>query len=579
MRKIRTVVCVAVLHLGAWLSGCQLLKRQVKDGPRNAIVHVRTESGAGTGFFVEASGGRVFVATAFHVVSSGEQCTVEREVAADDRRAYVEAFPETTLAAFDEEADLALLEIKNLPADRIAVLRLADDIKQDAEITSWGFPESSVARNLGLTQKQGRVSNFVKLPVIDPTYERSIKEDAIDAIIVSSDLEPGFSGGPTIDGNGAVVGVNVLKDLAHRGQNACVQASILKQLVAKAAQPMNAPSAAEIGKLLGDVEANYLRLPVEQRYEVLPTDVVALSDLPILLRLARHLRTYLWSGAPGAKLSVLLSKMPGELLPTYFDKTTFSRVADCEKAESDGFAGLSNAGRASDCRAFEVRPLAWDFVSASLQWVGQPRAYTVGKVDEVSAERHIYRAQIGTSTSSHTFPVYVSTEASRLRLRVTDEEGKLYALSATSGARAEDLYGKWQVKESSAPGQARAVKTTSESLELGPALDGKLSASHMLVSVAKAPDGKDFACNSAAEVRDTIMQQFEGTLENGVLTTSPVRAMERTNKKDCPVACGYFCSTYSEDTTAVFKLVGPDLFMFRTTGQSPVQPQRFTKVE
>lgn len=571
-----TLFCLATLLPAALLGGCDYLRQKTAGTPRASIVHVRTSTGSGTGFFVEGPGGRIFVATAFHVIASGEPCTVEREVRIDEKTSYLEAFPETAVAAFSEDADLALLEIKNLPASRMSPLPLASQVKQDSDITSWGFPDSNVAKNLGLTQKLGRASNLVKLPVVDPVYNRSIKEDAVDAVIVSTDLEPGFSGGPTLDAAGSVIGVNVIKDLTHRGQNACVHASVLSQLIAKAV-PAATPSAADVGKLLGDIEANYLRLPVEARHEVFPTEIVALSELPVVMRLARHLRTYLWTGASGAKLSILFARMPGELLSTYLSKGTLDRVRECEKAESDGLIGLASAKGPVDCRTFEVRPLTWDFVSASLQWAGQPRTYSVGKIDEVSSERHIYRAQVGTSADSHIFPVYFTSEAGRLRLRLTDESGKLYALSASTGTRAEDLYGKWEVKSYSVPGKLDVVRTTSESLELAPMPGGKISASQTFVSIAKAPNGKTFVCNAATEVRDVITQEFAGTLEGGVLSAGPVRAMQRQNPKDCPVACGSLCASYSEDTTALFKRIGSDLLMYRTSGNTPVEAQRFVK--
>jgi hypothetical protein len=553
-------------------SGCRPSDKQ----PRGSIVHITTPRGSGTGFFTEGPSGPL-VATAFHIIAFGDKPIVEREVTEADGTEYVEAFPQVTVAAFDASADLALLQIKNFPQERAAPLHLLSEVKRDSEITSWGFPASSVAQNLGLTMKRGQVSNLVKLPVIDGTYGRIVKEDAIDGVIVSTDLEPGFSGGPTVDAANNVVAVNVLKDKAHRGQNAGVQAKVLAELIESLKKPVGTPTQESITALLKNVEVDYLRLPTEQRPEAFPTEIVALSELPFVFELANYLRTYLRSGSTAAPISLLFAKSPGEFLSTYFDKTTTDRVTECEKSSTERLGGLAGTGRVEDCRALEVRPLVWDLTAITLQWAGEPRSYSVGKVEEVSPERQIFRAQLAVSGRANTFPIYLSSEANRLRLRVTDENGKLYGLFSNGGWKTEDYAGRWVARESRTTTGSGVTTVLSETLDIGPTPTGRVSASHLFSSVAHAPDGKTFTCNNREDVRDTITQAFEGDLVNGVVDAAPTRDLERPDTRDCPFRCGIQCSFYTQDTSVVFKRMGPELVMYRTTGHAIVETQRFVK--
>src|SRR5205814_1575640 len=110
-------------------------------------------------------------------------------------------------------------------------LPLAAEPVKDAKVESFGFPASSLAKRAGLMSKDGKVLSLVKFPVYDHRYHRVLRDNAVDGLLVSTDIEPGFSGGPTCDESGRVVGVNVTKDLAHVGQNGAVSVAILKKLV------------------------------------------------------------------------------------------------------------------------------------------------------------------------------------------------------------------------------------------------------------------------------------------------------------------------------------------------------------
>jgi S1-C subfamily serine protease len=570
------IVAAGILVLFAL--GALACKRAAADTTRKSIVRVTTRSGSGAGFFVSAPDGKILVATAFHIVSNGEPASIEREIKISESESYVEAFPQTRIAAFDENSDLALLEIKNFPHERIAALAMSFSPAQDGEITSWGFPASSIVGHLGLTSKHGRISNFVRLPVIDSLYGRTAREDAVDGLIVSTDLGPGFSGGPTLDQNGSVVGINVLKDKAYRGQNAAVRVSALAELMKVAATPAK-PSGAAVEEFLVRVTGDYLRLPLEQRHEVFPTEIVALGELPQLKEIARFLRTYLWQRNSAATLGLAFAKMPGDVLMTYLGKPTRDRVSDCEKTQGGNLGELAGGERPTDCRELEVRPLLWDLVGATLHWSNDVGKYTVAKIEEVSGERRIFRVQVGLSGRPLGFPIYVTNESNQVRLRVTDERGRLYALTSPQGNTQEDFVGAWAVRERKTTTPTQVVQASSEKLEIAAAANGKLRASHLVEKVSTAATGNAFACNLKERVRDTISQVFDGALDNGVVVSAPSRPMRRVGDPECPKNCGTLCSSYTEDTSVVFKRVGASLVMYRTRGDVYPEVQHFVRDE
>src|SRR6185369_9015746 len=115
---------------------------------------------------------------------------------------------------------------------------------------------------------------LVRFPAYDDRYSRVLRDNAVEGLLVSTDIEPGFSGGPTVDESGKVVGVNVTKDRAHVGQNGAVSVVALRQLLAKVkpATEVIEPKPADVVALLKRVQSEYLLLPLDERSRVRETD-------------------------------------------------------------------------------------------------------------------------------------------------------------------------------------------------------------------------------------------------------------------------------------------------------------------
>src|SRR3569623_1593260 len=306
---------------------------------KDAIVRVTTGTGTGAGFFIEGPDKYAYVATANHVVDTGERVLVERDVG-NDKDAFVEAYPETEIVATDPDADLAILRIKNVEASRFSRRALATKPTKDEKIQSYGYPGSSLASRPGLISKDGKVLSLVSFPAYDDRYARVLRDNAVDGLLVSSEIEPGMSGGPTLDEAGEVVGINVTKDRAHVGQNGAVSVTALRTLLSKV-QPANAKvelKPDDVASLLDKIQTDYLLLPIEERSRVRETDFVHAGDLPQLRQLVGEVRReerntdtsfiakYQLSGQ--AARGMFFARMPGKLLETYrAPQTTAPRVA------------------------------------------------------------------------------------------------------------------------------------------------------------------------------------------------------------------------------------------------------------
>lgn len=185
---------------------------------------VRKEStGSGTGFVVAADG---LLATCYHVIEGATKIRVTLGTQEYDGQ----------VVAADKERDLALLRIA---AQNLAVPPLAEgrSVELGQEVRVAGFPLSDV---LGSSVKitRGTVSGHVERP------DENVKLFQIDAAV-----NPGNSGGPVVNEQGAVIGVASAKLAGAAISNVgfVVPADFLRSLVASASdRAAPAPAGAKL---------------------------------------------------------------------------------------------------------------------------------------------------------------------------------------------------------------------------------------------------------------------------------------------------------------------------------------------
>ena len=152
-----------------------------------SVVSVRTGSGSGTGFVVDADGTLV---TNAHVV--GDASSVEVQFV-DDRTATAQ------VAGVDTSSDLAVLKVDTAQTGALRALELADSSTvQTGQLavaigSPFGLPQTATA---GIVSGTGR---HIEAP----------DGFQIDSVIqTDAPINPGNSGGPLLDANGRVIGVN-----------------------------------------------------------------------------------------------------------------------------------------------------------------------------------------------------------------------------------------------------------------------------------------------------------------------------------------------------------------------------------
>ncbi len=570
-----------------------------KVSVKDAMVRVTTPSGTGAGFLIDGPDEYVYVATANHVVDRGERVLIERDVGTD-KKAYVEAFPETEIVASDPDADLAIIRIKNVEASRFERLPLAKEPQKDARILSYGYPGSSLAKHAGLISKDGKVLSLVSFPAYDERYSRILRENAVDGLLISTDIEPGFSGGPTLNEAGEVVGVNVTKDRAHVGQNGAVSVTALRELVKKV-KPANAkiePTTADVVALLDRIQSEYLLLPLEERSKVRETDFVNRADLPALRRLVGEVRReerntdtsfiakYKLSGQ--AALGIFFARLPGKLLETYRSPTTTAPLITCElrnqhltsflgdlTASADQ-RGDSHTNDLASCDELAVRPLAWDLVAATMQWDGKEKKYTVTKLDRMDDEGRVYRASVRIAGASNLIELWIGADAQGARLKLFDPTNNLYAIKSPRTSSATAMQGTWTT---SRPRVTDAINKdaeveSNETVSVSIDNERKVSLRYVINEryFSAGSKGKRFRCNGKATIETGLLQSFTGTLDNGVVVALPEKDAETIGSD-----ASYCDPSHRADRIVAAKLQGEQLVLYRTDGNAYPETITLTK--
>jgi serine protease Do len=164
------------------------------------------QRGSGSGVIVDPNG---YIVTAFHVVEGERRIRVEL-----DSRALAQAMadqpgirPRSTFVAkmvgSFKDADLAILKIdaSHLPT---LLFSETDTLKQGQLVAALGSPEG--------------LRNSLSLGVVSSVAQQIEPDDSMTYIQTDASLAPGSSGGPLVDVQGRVVGINVFS-ITDRGKH------------------------------------------------------------------------------------------------------------------------------------------------------------------------------------------------------------------------------------------------------------------------------------------------------------------------------------------------------------------------
>jgi serine protease Do len=294
-----------------------LQKRSARGDSRPAV---RSE---GSGFIVKPNG---LIATNLHVVAQSRRITVRLR---DGRRL------EGRILGTDERTDVAIvkveanelpfLEFSNSNAAGVGQFVYAIGVPFGQE---WSFT-SGMLSGKGRSRLLGPTSAL-------PLYEDYLQTDAV--------INPGHSGGPLLDGEGRVLGMNTLIARAERGLAFAVPSNLLQQTInqilefGKVSRPWLGIRVETLGETpslqekLGAVKSGVVVLSIEAdgpafRTDLRPADVIQSLDgqtVGTALDLQRELferkagsfvRIGVWRQGANKSVSIQLAELPGAPQP------------------------------------------------------------------------------------------------------------------------------------------------------------------------------------------------------------------------------------------------------------------------
>jgi serine protease Do len=192
--------------------------RQMYEQARSKLLQIRvvakgrtTQQGVGSGFYVSSDG---LIVTNFHVISK-VALKPDRFQALFLSADGVQG--ELRLLAFDVRNDLAVLKsVKNEKAPSFFSFRsLTNEVNRGERIFSMGNPLD------------------IGFAVVEGTYNGLIAKSFYPQIFFSGAINAGMSGGPALDEQGRIIGVNVAKRLDGESVAFLVPASKAMALVDK----------------------------------------------------------------------------------------------------------------------------------------------------------------------------------------------------------------------------------------------------------------------------------------------------------------------------------------------------------
>ncbi len=177
-----------------------------------AVVQVRTPSGLGSGFFINADG---FLITNFHVIQGETEITVEVYRHVDGQLDH-ETYRKVRIVAINKFQDLALLKIedKNAPKFKYVTLGSTDTLNVGDPVFAIGSP-----MGLERTVTSGIIS----------TKTRELEGQLY--LQTTAQINPGNSGGPLFNLAGQVVGVTNMKIMFGEGLGFAIPVELVKNFL------------------------------------------------------------------------------------------------------------------------------------------------------------------------------------------------------------------------------------------------------------------------------------------------------------------------------------------------------------
>ena len=228
--------------------------QRIYERTRPRLLQVRTllktqdsQSSVGSGFLVDEAG---YIVTNYHVISQFAQQPSRNRlvyVTVDGKQGALQ------LLAFDVVHDLALLKpVDAVPlAGRGAIaLRPADEpMSRGARIYALGNPLD------------------VGFAVAEGSYNGPVERSFLDTLFFGGSLSSGMSGGPALDDQGRLIGVNVAARRDGEQVSFLVPTAPLRLLLerGRGAKPITTPSWPEITRQLmgheAELTARFVKLP------------------------------------------------------------------------------------------------------------------------------------------------------------------------------------------------------------------------------------------------------------------------------------------------------------------------------
>lgn len=177
-----------------------------------AVVQVRTPSGLGSGFFINADG---YLITNFHVIEGETEISVE-VYRQDDGQLSRDVYKNVRIVAINKFHDLALLHIedKGAPKFKYVTLGSSDALSVGDSVFAIGSP-----MGLERTVTQGIIS----------TKTRELEGQLY--LQTSAQINPGNSGGPLFNLAGQVVGVTNMKITFGEGLGFAIPVELVKSFL------------------------------------------------------------------------------------------------------------------------------------------------------------------------------------------------------------------------------------------------------------------------------------------------------------------------------------------------------------